>query len=128
MKQFSSLMTFLYFEKPDQAFRFFEELMELEIVFDPGWARVYKVTEGAFLGAVDVTKGSMEVDKRNGSLVSFTVKSVEPLFEKVKAYGFETTKIKNFEDLGLKSFFFKGPEGYDFEVQSFYNENLRKIF
>ncbi|MCK8059401.1 MULTISPECIES: VOC family protein [unclassified Fusibacter] len=127
--KFSSMMTFLYFDQFESATDFFESVLELEMVFDPGWARVYQTSGGAFLGAVDRSKGSVETEYKGGTLISLTVDDLEASFEKIKSYTPNTiTEIKHFEDLGLKSFFFKGPEGYDFEIQMFLNDTLKLIF
>jgi predicted enzyme related to lactoylglutathione lyase len=127
--KFSSMMTFLYFDEFDKAADFFEKVLELDIVFDPGWARVYQTASGAFLGAVDRSKGSVGTMYMGGTLVSLTVDNLDLFYSKIKTYTPDTiTEIKHFEDLGLKSFFFKGPQGYDFEIQMFLNDSLKAIF
>jgi len=125
----SSQISFLYFKEYDKAVDFLGNTLGLELVFDPGWAAVFRTSKDAFIGAVDEVKGSIEVEVKGGTLISITVENVHDWYEKLKKEtGLTLTEIKTFEDIGLKSFFFKGPEGYDFEIQEFYNEELRKIF
>ena len=66
---FSSQVTFLYFEDLEKAQKFFDEVLKLERIFDPGWACIWKVSEKAFIGAVDVTRGSIKVETRGGFLI-----------------------------------------------------------
>ena len=123
------MMTFIYLDQVEEAKLFFEDCLRLEPVFEPTWARVYKVSKGGFLGIVDKKKGSLSRAYQGGSLVSLTVEKISEYYERVQAYGVDDlSEIKTFEDIGVQSFFFKGPGGYDFEIQMFTNEAIKKIF
>jgi len=125
----TSQITFLYFEDLPKARSFFEEVLQLEKVYDPDWAVVYRTTGKAFLGAVDAARGSIEVSNSRGVLISLTVENVGEWFDRLQDQGLEQlTSVKAIEDIGLKSFFFKGPEGYDFEIQEFVDPSLRILF
>ncbi len=125
----SSQITFLYFEKLDEARIFFDDVLGLEKVFDPKWACVWRIGNDSFLGGVDVSEGSIEVTNRGGVLISFTVENIEEVYDKLKKYDLkDMTEIKFFEDINLNSFLFTGPEGYKFEVQQFMTEELRRLF
>lgn len=125
----NSQMTFLYFDHPQEAHHFFEHVLCLEPVFDPGWARVYRVANDAYLGAVSRSEGSLVTPYSGGVLVSLTVDDVQGWHQRIlEAKCDEVTPIKHFEALGLRSFFFKGPEGYDFEIQCFEAEDIRALF
>jgi len=127
---FSSQITFLYFRNYEPASRFLEEVFQVETVFDPGWAKVYRVCGSAFLGAVDAARGSVkDLPDRKGVLVSFTVEDAAGWRARLEPLGLEGfTEMNHFEDLGLKSFFFDGPEGYRFEIQEFLEPTLRQLF
>ncbi len=126
---YSSQITFLYFEKIDEAKHFFGEVLELEEVFNPGPAIVWRTGIDSFVGAVDASRGSIEVKSRGGVLVSLTVKDLDKWYEKIKKHNPEgLTEPGSVEWAGLKSFFFKGPEGYDFEIQEFIKPELRELF
>ena len=107
----TSQITFLYFDHLPQAKDFFEEVLQLEKVYDPEWAVVYRTTGKAFIGAVDASRGSIPVHHKGGVLISITVDNIESI-----------------ESVGLKSFFFKGPEGYEFEIQQFVIGELIELF
>ena len=126
---YESMMTFLYIEDIEKASTFFEEVLQCEAIFKPSWATVYKVSSNAYLGVVAQEKGSVDTKYKGGTLISLTVDSVKPYYERLKAYGVDAlSEIKVFEDIGVKSFFFKGPGGYDFEVQMFTKPDIKKLF
>lgn len=129
MMELSSQITFLYFDKLDEARSFFENTLELEKVYDPKWACVWRIGKDSFIGGVDVNQGTIEVEHRDGVLISLTVKNIEEVYEKLKSYNLkDLTNIKFFEDIKLKSFLFTGPEGYKFEIQQFMTEELSELF
>lgn len=127
--ELSSQITFLYFDELDKAKSFFEDTLQLETAYDPGWACVWRIGQDSFIGGVDVKEGSIEVKHRDGLLVSLTVKNIDEVYEKLKASNLkDMTEIKFFDDIQLKSFLFTGPEGYKFEIQQFMSEELSKLF
>lgn len=126
---YQSMMTFLYVHDMEKAVDFVENALECHAVFEPSWAKVYQVANGAYLGIVDQSEGSVKESYQGGTLVSLTVESVDSYYERIKAYGVhELSDIKTFEDIGVRSFFFKGPEGYDFEIQSFIKDDVKNLF
>ncbi len=125
----SSQITFLYFKEIDNAKKFFDEILQLEMVCDQGWAYVWKTGKESFVGAVDSSKGSIKTENRGGVLISLTVTNIEEVYESFKKLNLDScTEIKEMKDIGLKSFFFKGPEGYDFEIQQFTVDEFKEIF
>ena len=124
----TSQTTFLYVEDMPAARRFFDEVLKLEGVYDPLWACVWRTGPGAFVGAVDVDEGSIQVERRGGVLVSLTVRNIEAVREHILSAGLEPSPIKQVKELDLKSFFFTGPEGYEFEIQQFTSGDLSRLF
>ncbi len=126
----TSNITFLYYKDLASAKKFMGETLGLEIAFDPGWACVYRLKDKSFLGAVDVSEGSIEVEGRGGSLVSLTVNNIEEVHEHLKtAYGVEgLSEIKVVKDIALKSCFFTDFQGYKFEIQQFTSGDLSELF
>jgi len=126
---YQSMMTFIYTRDLETMIDFVEEALGLEVVYQPDWARVYRVTGSSYLGLVDQTKGSLSSQYKGGCLISLTVEALEDSYKRIEAFGVDgLTPIRAFEDIGVKSFFFKGPGGYDFEIQSFYKEDIRVLF
>jgi len=126
--QLTSQITFLYFDDLKRAKEFFTDTLGLEIVYDPGWACVFRTGKGAYIGAVDAKGGSIEVGTRGGFLISLTVNNIEEVWEDLNAKGLSVPEIKKVKEIALNSFIFTGPEGYKFEIQQFTSGELRSIF
>jgi predicted enzyme related to lactoylglutathione lyase len=121
----SSNVTFLYYEDYNQAIPFFENTLELELVMDQGFARVYKVTESSFLGMVR----KEHRNKANDTLYSFTVDDVQSYYDIFNTKDVHRlSKITHFKDIPLKSFFFEDFEGHHFEIQQFLKKEDKELF
>lgn len=128
----TSQTTFLYVDDMLSARKFFDEILELEVVYDPLWACVWRTGENSFLGVVDnKSRRGIIKDKQKGSvLVSFTVRDIEEVYIYLQEQigGAYISPMRFIDDIGLKSFIFQGPEEYLFEVQEFTNVELQKLF
>lgn len=126
----TSQVTFLYFFDYQQACKFIDDTFGFPIVYNPGWACIWRTAGQAFIGAVDAQKGSIkDISPDKSVLVSLTVENAEEWYKKLKNYKLEgLTDIKILSEIGIRSFFFKGPEGYNFEIQEFLSSELRSIF
>jgi predicted enzyme related to lactoylglutathione lyase len=128
VRKIASSITFLYFEDLQEAKDFFASTLGLEQCADQGWSVIWRTGSG-FIGAVDVRKGSIPVTTRGGVLVSLNVDDVEVWHEKMKQAGVrDLTPIREKPEIGLRSFFFKGPAGYHFEIQEFVRPEEREVF
>jgi len=126
---YESMMTFIYIDNLEEASFFFEKVLKCEAVYQPSWATVYKVSSNAYIGIVDQSKGSVKTKYKGGTLISLTVDSIAPYYEKIKSYGVkELSEIQNFDEIGVQSFFFKGPGDYDFEIQMFVKPEIKELF
>jgi hypothetical protein len=118
--KYSSAITFLYYEDFSYGINFMEHVLQLDLVMDQGFARVYAVNQKAFLGIVQ------RKDKEVGSgstLFSLSTRDVESEYQRVRQLQvFNLTELKYFESIPLKSFFFDDKEGHRFEIQQFLKE------
>lgn len=129
MNDFKSTVVFRYYNDFDKAIQFYEEILGLTLTMDQGWARVYKVTDGSFLGVVKRNESSIELHQQDNSLISFNVNDCDSHYKKIKTYNLpHITEVKVIESIPLKSFFFKDFEGYDYEIQEFLNEEDKQQF
>ncbi|GEM_PF-1396594 len=118
---YSSAITFLYYEDFSYGIDFIENVLQLNLVMDQGFARVYEVNEKAFLGIVQ--KRDDDVDS-GSTLFSLTTNDVESEYKRVKQLKVHNlTEMKHFEMIPLKSFFFDDKEGHKFEIQQFLKED-----
>ena len=132
MMRLTSQTTFLYVEDMESARYFFDEVIKLEVVYDPLWACVWRTGRDSFLGVVDnqSCRGLIRNPNKGSVLVSLTTQDIEEAYVYLLKQECITyiTPIRFVEDIGLKSFVFQGPEGYLFEVQEFTNLELKNLF
>jgi len=129
MKRFGSSITFLYYSDFEKGCSFIEKVLDLDLVMDQGFARVYKISDTSFLGAVKKSDGSISTEYVGGTLLSLNTHSVINEFERVKKLDVaELSEIQFFEKIPLKSFFFKDHENHDFEIQEFISPKDKLIF
>jgi len=128
-KGYSSQITFLYFDDFVRACTFFAETLELDLALDAGWSRIYETGPNAYVGTVQRERGSVTGTGKSGFLISLTVDDAAAWRDKMLVRGVTSiSELKTFPDIGLRSFFFEGPEGYSFEIQEFTNPELREKF
>ena len=124
---FSSQITFLNFRDFECGKDFIKNTLGLPEVYNIGWAVVYRAAERAFLGAVD--GGKSELGKKDGVLISLTANDAEKFHSRISArLGEAVSDVKEIPSAGLKSFFFTGPDGFQFEIEEFLLPELKDIF
>ena len=115
-----SQITFLYYRDLARAARFFDDILRLELCDDQGDARIYRVSEKAFVGIVDGTKGHCQAQETNAVLITLVSEDVEGWYAYLKECGVKLlTEVKQPESFPVECFFFEDPEGYQYEIQRF---------
>jgi predicted enzyme related to lactoylglutathione lyase len=128
-KDFQSQITFLYFKELQPAAAFFEDVMGFEVVDDQGWARLYRISGNAFMGAVSGEKAFRQPQEQSAVLVTLAVDDVPGWYEYLKSKNVKILReMEDRKDNQVRCFFFEGPGGYAFEVQQFLNPRIAKIF
>ena len=129
MTTYTSGITFLYYEDYDKATFFFESILKLEIALTNSFGKVYKISEGAFVGAIKKSKSSVAPSYTGGTLVSLTTSDASTAYQEIKQFELPyISKLEIIESIPLKSFFFKDFEGHDFEIQEFLKKEIQDIF
>jgi lactoylglutathione lyase len=115
----SKLITFLYYRDLQAAMSFYEDTLGLTLAIDQGWSKIYRVTEGGYVGLVDEAHGSHKAHPVKPVQVCMRVGDVDAWCAYLKARGVEIVKgPKNVDALGIRVIVFNDPEGYQVEVQS----------
>lgn len=124
--KYSSSVTFLYYKDFSYGVDFVENILQLQLVMDQGFARVYQVNEKGFLGIVQENDAS---DTPGSTLFSLTTQNVEEEYKRVrKLEVYKLSELKHFKQIPLQSFFFDDLEGHKFEIQQFLKEEDIKQF
>ena len=123
--QFASHITFIYYKDLKKAVEFYEDVFGWEITTDQGWAKIYKITDGAFLGLVDEKRGYFDWQKDKTVMLTLVTTTPE---EVDKWYNvFQEKKVNclsephDVEEINIRCFIAEDPEGYVIEIQHFLN-------
>ena len=103
--------------------QFYESLLDVDLVVDQGWAKVYQAAGSAFIGLVDGERGLHKTSEKKCVTVSFFTDEVDAWFEKVSAVeGFELRTSQVIDESGqVRIFVGYDPEGYFLEWDTFRN-------
>lgn len=122
-------ISFLYFDDLPVACGFFSDVLRLPLVCDQGWSKIYRVSSGAYIGAVDRSRGACKATTRDGVLTSLVVKNADEMYARLIDKGIEFERPPKYsEALKIRSMMFVGPEGYKFEVEEFLSAEDRRAF
>jgi len=128
MFKYSSNVTFIYYNDLEYGSNFVENILELPLVMDQGFARIYQINKTSFLGIAQL-KDKIEYTGNRNTLVSFNTDDVRKEFKRVSNLDVKgLTKIQHMEQIPLDSFFFKDKEGHDFEIQHFLKKEDQLLF
>lgn len=124
-----SQITFLYYADLEPAARFYGEVLGLPLVEDQGWAKIYRVAEGAFVGIVAGERGFHRPQPSSAVLVTWVVEDVHAWYEALRAAGVRILRdLARHEDIGVECFFFEDPGGYALEMQRFLRPLQAEVF
>ena len=124
-------ITWFYYDNFAQATAFYEEVLGFEPVVDQGWAKIYLISNGAFLGAVDAQagKGSCTTQQESAVLLTLVVDDVKAWHARLKERGVSgLTEIQHREDIQIECFFFEDTGGYRLEIQTFLDPQTARRF
>jgi predicted enzyme related to lactoylglutathione lyase len=112
-------ITFLYYRNLPAAMRFYESVLGLSLAIDQGWSKIYKVTDGGYVGLVDETRGSHRANEIKPVQICIRVEDVDAWHRFVATQGVEGLRApRSNEELKIRAFVFNDPEGYQIEIQS----------
>ena len=126
---FSSQITFLYYKELTGPAHFFEEILGLQKVDDQGFARIYRIAGGSFIGIVDEAQGYCDAPRAKNVLITLVTDDVHPWYQRLQAAGVAVDAAPAVhEKANVEGFFFEGPGGYAFEIQKFLNPAVARHF
>lgn len=110
-------ITFLYTANLPRLCRFYEETLGLRCVVDQGRCRILRASATALIGLCDIPGRPLGTE---GVLVSFAVADLDAAIAALSARGvtFEGPATTGMGGT-VRSAFFRDPQGYRLEIQSF---------
>ncbi len=112
-------ITFFYYRDLPRAMAFYEEVMGLTLAIDQGWCKIYRVAAGAHIGLVDEAKGMNKWTADKPVQFCIRVPDVDAWYAYIGAV--EVDDLSDLfinEEIGIRAFVFRDPEGYQLEIQS----------
>ena len=125
----SSMITWFYYRNPGKAATFYEKILGFTLVQDQGWAKIYQVKDGAFVGIVDEQKGFCHAQDKSAVLLTLVVGDANEWYQYLKGQGANIlTQIEEKKDIQIRCFFLKDPGGYALEIQQFLDPGTALVF
>ncbi|MGB1251277.1 MAG: VOC family protein [Candidatus Promineifilaceae bacterium] len=104
--------------------RFYEQLLGVDLLVDQGWAKIYSIVGGGYLGLVESEKGMHKATEQSAVTVSFITADVAAWFQKANTTAGFTLRTPDITDESGLVHIFVGydPEGYFLEWDTFLNQ------
>jgi catechol 2,3-dioxygenase-like lactoylglutathione lyase family enzyme len=120
--QVQATVLWLYYDDVPAAQSFWERTLDVSLIVDQGWAKVYPASPTGYVGLVDGTRGLHEATDQKGVTVSFFTDDVDRWLIHARALEVElrTPEITNESDR-VRVFVAYDPEGYFLEWDTFLN-------
>lgn len=126
MFRYSSNVTFIYYNDIFYGSYFVSKILDLPLVMDQGFAKIYQINKTSFIGIVKLSK---EVTYKGNTLVSLNTNNVKKEYNRISKLGVSNlSEIQHIAQIPLDSFFFKDKEGHEFEIQEFLSPADKKIY
>lgn len=112
-------ITFLYYRDLAAAERFYSETLGLSLVIDQGWAKIFRLAQGAHIGLVDETRGMNDWQAAKCVQICLRVDDVDAWYAWAQNTGLsKLSRMFQNDEIGIRAFVFEDPEGYQIEIQS----------
>ena len=119
------LITFFYYNDLTKATEFYEKIMGFDFIVDQEWAKIFRVNGRALMGCVDGNRGYHKPDETKPVMLTVVVDDPDEWFNHFKKNNIETlNEPHDIDEMGLRVFLLKDPEGYVIEIQKFYEPIL----
>ena len=129
MLKIASQITFLYYKDLAPAQHFYENIMGFQLAEDQGWAKIYRVSDNAFVGLVDEARGSLNVKEDSAVMLTLVSDDVRGWYDYLK--GKDVEFIREFgtsDEIQIEYFFIRDPGGYTIEIEKFLKPELAEVF
>ena len=112
-------ITFLYYRDLDRAETFYRDVLGLQLAIDQGFAKIFRLADGAHVGLVDEARGMNDWQEAKCVQLCLRVPDVEAWHAWAQEAGLdELSPLFVNDTIGIRAFVFRDPEGYQIELQS----------
>lgn len=111
-------ITFLYYRDLGRAEAFWRDTLGFPLVIDQGFAKIFRVADGAHVGLVDEARGMNNWQAEKCVQVCLRVPDVYAWYDLARGAGLDAlSEMFENEAIGIRAFVFQDTEGYQIEVQ-----------
>ncbi|MCP3971049.1 MAG: VOC family protein [Rhodobacteraceae bacterium] len=116
-------ITFFYYRDLPAAAAFYCDVLGLELAIDQGWTKIFRIAGAAHVGLVDETRGMNKWQPHKPVQLCIRVPDVDGwyAYARDRALPMLSDLFRN-DQLGIRAFTFRDPEGYQIEIQSVTHE------
>ena len=116
---FQLTVTFQYYRDLPVAMAFYENVLGFALAIDQGWSKIYLIEGQSHIGLVDDSRGMQHWAEAKTCQICLRVPDVVAWYrwarqERVAGL----TELRENKELGIRTFAFLDPEGYQIEVQT----------
>ncbi len=115
-KPWDAQITFCYTTDFESTTHFYEELLGLPLALDQGKCRIYRVSDGAFIGVCQ----SEKTPDTDGVIITLVSNDVDGWYARLKGRGVQFEKAPSLNPkFNIYHCFLRDPNGYLIEIQRF---------
>mgnify|MGYP001829091654 CR=1 FL=1 len=115
----SLAITFLYYRDLKKAETFYAETLGLPLAIDQGWAKIFRLADGAHVGLVDEQRGMNNWQADKCVQLCLRVEDVNAWYDWAKSEALANlSEVFQNDEIGIRAFVFTDPEGYQIEVKT----------
>ena len=112
-------ITFLYYRDLARAEAFYRDRLGFTLAIDQGWAKIFRMASGAHIGLVDEKRGMNRWQADKCVQICLRVPDVDAWYEWATDNALDgLSQMFHKDEIGIRAFVFRDPEGYQIEVQS----------
>ena len=117
---FKATVVWFYYKDLQNAQRFYEDVIGLDLLVDQGWTKIYRIGPSGYFGLVDAQRGMHSFTEKKSVTLSFITSKIDDWYEylgKQDGVQLRSKKIESAEN--HRAFVAYDPEGYYLEWNAF---------
>lgn len=119
---------FLHCDNLEETAQFYEKTLQLPLVLDQGSCRIYQISTTAFIGFCVTLGAHLNGSERSGVIITLVSNEVDAWHQYLVEQGVEIEKPPTlYEEFNIYHCFFRDPNGYLIEVQTFLDKSWPQI-
>jgi catechol 2,3-dioxygenase-like lactoylglutathione lyase family enzyme len=112
------LITFIYYRDLRKGENFYGTILGFPLEIDQGWCKIYRISEGGYVGIVDETRGMHRWHPVKPVQICLRVPDADEFHAYCRHLNLDgLSDVFENREIGIRAFVFNDPEGYQIEIQ-----------